>query len=409
VTYIIIFIILLILSAFFSGTETAYFHIRKHRKETPEKVKSILEHPRHLLVSLLTGNTIVNVAMASLAAYFTAQYAHDNGWNESLLILVEVLVVSVVVLIFGEILPKMAAIRNSEKVAEGVYNPLKIMMSILYPVAQGFYLTINFIIKLFPFQKEKIFDSEEELKILAELGEEEGSLQEEESEMIQSIFDFTEKTVGEIITPRVDIVGLKSTETLDKAMDIIGEKQFSKIPIYKESMDNIKGILYAKDIIPYLMGSRPNVNLQMIARDPFFIPETKPIDDLLAEFKSRKTSIAIVVDEWGGTEGLVTLEDVVEEVIGEIRDPYDNEEADVLRQPDGSFIIDGSITIYDLEEKTDIKFPDERDYDTLAGFILETLTEIPTAGECVEYEDMIITVQNVQNNRIGKVSIQKDL
>ena len=408
-TYIIIFIILLILSAFFSGTETAYFHIRKHRKETPEKVKSILEHPRHLLVSLLTGNTIVNVAMASLAAYFTAQYAHDNGWNESLLILVEVLVVSVVVLIFGEILPKMAAIRNSEKVAEGVYNPLKIMMSILYPVAQGFYLTINFIIKLFPFQKEKIFDSEEELKILAELGEEEGSLQEEESEMIQSIFDFTEKTVGEIITPRVDIVGLKSTETLDKAMDIIGEKQFSKIPIYKESMDNIKGILYAKDIIPYLMGSRPNVNLQMIARDPFFIPETKPIDDLLAEFKSRKTSIAIVVDEWGGTEGLVTLEDVVEEVIGEIRDPYDNEEADVLRQPDGSFIIDGSITIYDLEEKTDIKFPDERDYDTLAGFILETLTEIPTAGECVEYEDMIITVQNVQNNRIGKVSIQKDL
>ena len=407
--YIIIFIILLIFSAFFSGTETAYFHIRKHRKETPEKVKSILEHPRHLLVSLLTGNTIVNVAMASLAAYFTAQYAHENDWNESLLILVEVLVISVVVLIFGEILPKMAAIRNSEKFAEGVYNPLKIMMSILYPVAQGFYLTINFIIKLFPFRKEKIFDSEEELKILAELGEEEGSLQEEESEMIQSIFDFTEKTVGEIITPRVDIVGLKSTETLDKAMDIIGEKQFSKIPIYKESMDNIKGILYAKDIIPYLMGSRPNVNLQMIAREPFFIPETKPIDDLLAEFKSRKTSIAIVVDEWGGTEGLVTLEDVVEEVIGEIRDPYDNEEADVLRQPDGSFIIDGSITIYDLEEKTDIKFPEERDYDTLAGFILETLTEIPTAGECVEYEDMIITVQNVQNNRIGKVSIQKDL
>ena len=157
------------------------------------------------------------------------------------------------------------------------------------------------------------------------------------------------------------------------------------------------------------MGSRPNVNLQMIAREPFFVPETKPIDDLLAEFKSRKTSIAIVVDEWGGTEGLVTLEDVVEEVIGEIRDPYDNEEADVLRQPDGSFIIDGSITIYDLEEKTDIKFPEERDYDTLAGFILETLTEIPTAGECVEYKDMIITVQNVQNNRIGKVSIQKDL
>ena len=407
--YIIIFIILLILSAFFSGTETAYFHIRQHRDETPEKVKSILDHPRHLLVSLLTGNTIVNVAMASLAAYLTHQYAQEHDWNESILIFIEVIVVSAIVLIFGEIVPKMAAIHQSEKFAERVYGPMKIMISVLYPVAQGFYTATNLILKLIPFRKEKIFDSEEELKILAELGEEEGTLQEEESEMIQSIFDFNEKTVGEIITPRVDIVGLKSTETLDKAMDIIGEKQFSKIPIYKDSMDNIKGILYAKDIIPYLMGSRPNVNLQMIAREPFFVPETKPIDELLAEFKNRKTSIAIVVDEWGGTEGLVTLEDVVEEVIGEIRDPYDNEEADVLKQPDGSFIVDGSISIYDLEEETDIKFPEDRDYDTLAGFILETLTEIPTVGEQVEYEDIVFTVQTVQNNRIGKVKIQQDI
>ena len=407
--YIIIFIILLILSAFFSGTETAYFHIRQHRDETPKKVKAILHHPRHLLVSLLTGNTIVNVAMASLAAYLTHQYAQEHDWNESTLIFIEVIVVSAIVLIFGEIVPKMAAISQSEKFAERVYSPMKIIISVLYPVAQGFYTVTNLIMKLIPFRKEKIFDSEEELKILAELGEEEGTLQEEESEMIQSIFDFNEKTVGEIITPRVDIVGLKSTETLDKAMDIIGEKQFSKIPIYKDSMDNIKGILYAKDIIPYLMGSRPNVNLQMISREPFFVPETKPIDKLLAEFKKRKTSIAIVVDEWGGTEGLVTLEDVVEEVIGEIRDPYDNEEADVLKQPDGSFIVDGSITIYDLEEETDIKFPEERDYDTLAGYILETLTEIPTVGEQVEYEDIVFTVQTVQNNRIGKVQIQKDM
>ena len=148
---------------------------------------------------------------------------------------------------------------------------------------------------------------------------------------------------------------------------------------------------------------------QEIAREPFFVPETKPIDELLAEFKSRKTSIAIVVDEWGGTEGLVTLEDVVEEVIGEIRDPYDNEEEDVIKQPDGSFIVDGSITIYDLEEETEMEFPEERDYDTLAGFILETLTEIPAAGEHVEFEDMVFTVKTVQNNRIGKILIQKDM
>jgi len=406
VEYIIIFIFLLILSAFFSGTETAYFHIRKHRKETPEKIKSVLDSPQRLLVSLLTGNTIVNVSIASLAAYITAGFADDYTWSKSTLILMEVLVVSVVVLIFGEILPKMIAIKYSKEYALKMYTPLKIMMFILSPIAQGFDAITNVVIKIIPFRKEKIFDSEEELKILTELGEEEGTLQEEESDMIQSIFDFKEKTVGEIITPRVDIVSLKSDESIDRAMDIIGERQFSKIPIYIDTIDNIKGILYAKDIIPYLMGSRPNVNLQTLARLPFFVPETKPIDDLMEEFKLRKTSIAIVVDEWGGTEGLVTLEDVVEEVMGEIRDPYDQEESNVLKQSDGSFIVEGSITIYDLEEETDIEFPEDRDYDTLGGFILDILTDIPQTGEQVEFNDMVFTVQTVENNRIGKIKIQ---
>jgi len=407
VEYIIIFIFLLILSAFFSGTETAYFHIRKHRKETPEKLKLVLDSPQHLLVSLLTGNTIVNVAIASLAAYMTHKYVVDHKLQDTQgPFFIEVIVVLVVVLIFGEILPKMIAIKYSKEFALRMYIPLKVMMFILSPIAHTFNAITNVVIKILPFRKEKIFDSEEELIILAELGEEEGTLQEEESDMIQSIFDFKEKTVGEIITPRVDIVSLKSDENIDKAMDIIGERQFSKIPIYKDTIDNIKGILYAKDIIPYLMGSRPNVNLLTLARQPFFVPETKPIDNLMEEFKSRKTSIAIVVDEWGGTEGLVTLEDVVEEVMGEIRDPYDQEESNVLKQSDGSFIVDGSITIYDLEEETDIEFPEERDYDTLGGFILDILTDIPKTGEKVEFNKMVFTVQTVDNNRIGKIKIQ---
>ena len=404
--YIITFIFLLMLSAFFSGTETAYFHIRKHRKETPEKIKSVLDSPQRLLVFLLTGNTIVNVTIAFLAAYVTANVADEYEWSKSTLILLEVLIVSFVILVFGEILPKMIAIKKSKEFALRMYVPLKVMMFILSPIAQGFNTITNVVIKVLPFRREKIFDSEEELIILAELGEEEGTLQEEESDMIQSIFDFKEKTVGEIITPRVDIVSLKSDESIDKAMDIIGERQFSKIPIYKDTIDNIKGILYAIDIIPYLMGSRPNVNLQTLARQPFFVPETKPIDDLMEEFKLRKTSIAIVVDEWGGTEGLVTLEDVVEEVMGEIRDPYDQEESNAIRQSDGSFIVDGSITIYDLEEETDIEFPEERDYDTLGGFILDILTDIPKTGEMVEFNNMVFTVQTIENNRIGKIKIQ---
>ena len=398
----------MILSAFFSGTETAYFHIRKYRKETPDNIKSILDYPQRLLVSLLTGNTIVNVVIASLAAYITANIAHKYQWSDFTLILIEVLVVSIVVLIFGEILPKMIAIRQSNKFAERVYRPLKIMMSVLYPIAQAFNSVTSLIMKVLPVKKEKIFDSEEELKMLAELGEEEGALQEEESDMIQSIFDFTEKTVGEIVTPRVDIVALKSDESIDTAMDIIGKRQFSKIPIYKDSVDNIKGILYAKDIIPYLMGSRPNVNLQALAREPFFVPETKPIDDLMEEFKIRKTSIAIVVDEWGGTEGLVTLEDVVEEVMGELSDPFDSEEYEVIKQKDGSIIVDGSIKIYDLEENLEIDFPDDREYDTLAGLILDLTGDIPKKGQVVTFEKYSFKVIKLDSNRVDKIEINQN-
>ena len=170
--YIIIFIILLILSAFFSGTETAYFHIRKHRKETPKKIKSLLDFPQRLLVSLLTGNTIVNVSIAFLAAYLTSNVADEYEWSESTLILMEVLVVSFVILVFGEILPKMIAIKKSKEFALRMYTPLKIMMFILSPITKGFNAITNIVIKILPFRKEKIFDSEEELIILAELGEE---------------------------------------------------------------------------------------------------------------------------------------------------------------------------------------------------------------------------------------------
>ena len=323
---ILIFIILILLSAFFSGTETAYFNVKTHRENVPTKVVSLLNDPRKLLVLLLTGNTFVNIAIASLAAYLTHKFAQDNSeLSETVLILLEVFVVSGVVLIFGEIFPKLLAIRNSEKFAEKVYLPLKLIMLILSPITLVFHTISNLITKLLPIQKEKIFDSEEELKILTELGEEAGTLQEEESDMIQSIFEFNEKNVREIMTPRVDMVALDSTASIDEVMDMVTEKQFSKIPVFKENVDNIRGIIYAKDLLPYLTGSRPNIPLTSISRDPFFVPENKLIDDLMKDFRRKKTNVAIVVDEWGGTSGLITLEDIVEEVLGEIRDPYDKE------------------------------------------------------------------------------------
>ena len=262
--------------------------------------------------------------------------------------------------------------------------------------------------KLFTVKKEKIFDTEEELKILAEVSEEQGTLKSEESEMIQSIFEFRDKTVHEIMTPRVDMIALPSSASMDKLMDIIKEEQYSKIPIFKDKIDNIRGILYAKDILPYLLGSRPKVSLLTLSREPFFVPESKKLDELLNDFKLKKTNIAIVVDEWGGTSGLVTLEDVVEEVIGEIRDPFDQEDSEIRLMKDGHYIVNGSVNIYDIEETLKIDFPEDRDYDTLGGFMFDAFGDIPKVEESTDFLSRTFTVKQLEGNRIEKVMISPE-
>ena len=407
---VVIFILLMCSSAFFSGTETAYFNIKTHRENIPSKVTALLKNPRKLLISLLTGNTFINIAIASLAAYTTHQIAEKNQWSETLSILIEVFVVTGFVIVFGEIFPKLLAIRYSERFAESVYFPLKIIMMVLNPLTIVFHTISNFVTRLLPIQKEKIFDSEEELKILTELGEESGTLQEEESDMIQSIFEFNDKIVREVMTPRVDMVALDSTKSIDEVMDMITNKQFSKIPIYKDNIDNIKGILYAKDLLPYLMGSRPNIPLASISRESFFVPETKLIDDLMKDFRIKKTNVAIVVDEWGGTSGLITLEDIVEEVLGEIRDPYDKEESPIIKQNENTYIVDAKISIYDYEEEFEFAFPEDREYDTLGGFIFDAVGDIPKVNQSLKYSNHKFIVKKLDGNRISKiqVSIEKN-
>tara|TARA_A100001011_G_scaffold390477_1_gene474000 strand:+ start:787 stop:1971 length:1185 start_codon:yes stop_codon:yes gene_type:complete len=391
------------LSAFFSGTETAYFNIKTHRDDVPSKLKNLLDNPRRLLVSILTGNTIVNVGIGSLAAIITYRISPDN----QNLMLLQVIVVSIVLIIFGEILPKTIAMRSSSQFANIVYYPLRAFMILLHPITLILNGINKFVLRLIP-KEEKSFDTEEELEILAELGEEKGSLEEEESDMIRSIIKFDDKTVREVMTPRVDILSLPSDASIDDAMDLIAKKQFSKIPLYRENIDEITGIIYAKDLVPYLIGSRPNVKLQSISRNVYFVPEQKPIDDLLNDFKEKKISLAIVVDEWGGTSGMVTLEDIVEEVMGEIRDPYDLEKSPVSQINDENFIVDGKISIYDLEEEIEgMSFPEDRDYDTLGGLILDNLEDIPKQGESVIHDEWMIKVLDLDGNRITKVQITK--
>jgi len=403
---IYLLIILLIFSAYFSGLETALFHL-KSMNNVNSGVKKLLSRPKKLLSTLITGNTIVNIAIGSLAATYTVNnFSEISSLSISTLLFIEVIIVTTFILIFGEIIPKTYAISKSEKLANISVNFLNVVIKLLYPIAFIFYKITDMVIKILPVKKEQIFDSEEELMILAEVGEEEGTLEHEESDMIQSVLEFKNKLVKEIQTPRVDVVSLDSNSSLDEAMDLIMNKKFSKIPVYKETVDNIKGILYAKDIIPYLIGSRPEVDILRITRDPYFIPETKPIDEVMQEFKLKKTSIAVVVDEWGGTSGILTLEDIVEEVTGELRDPFDKEEYEILKNKDGSSVVDGSINIYDIEENFEIEFPDDRDYDTLAGFILDDIGDIPNEGEKVNFENYQFKVLKVISNRIDKIEVK---
>ena len=401
-------IILIFLSAFFSASETSFFNIKKYQKVS-SKVELLLKKPRELLTFILVGNTLVNIAIGSIAANYTLNVIqYQTSLSKENLLFLEVILVTVVILIFGEIIPKSFAIKYSVYFSNLISYPYMVLLKIFKPLFFIFYKISDLIIKLSPFKKEETFDSEEELKMLTELVEKEGTIKHTESEMIQSVFDFDDKLVKEILTPRVDIVGIDSKSSLDKVMDLITNKKFSKIPVYVDTIDDIKGILYAKDIIPYLMGSRSSVNLLKLSRIPLFIPETKPIDDLLDDFKIKKKNIAIAVDEWGGTSGLVTLEDIVEEVMGELRDPYDNQEYLFEKISDNNYIVDGSIKIYDLEENINIDFPDIREYDTLAGFIFDELGEIPKKGQKINYKNYIFTVLEIIKNRIDKIKIVKN-
>jgi len=405
---VLLFICLFFLSAFFSGSETAFLNLKQHNKNIPPDVLKFSKKSKHLLIGLLSGNTIVNICIAFLGAYFIHHLANTFIISEALLLFIEIICLSFLLLIFGEVIPKVFAMRNSVKFASTAYLPLKIIFIIFKPIIFIFDKITNFFHNLISVKDESILDSEEELKILAELSEEEGTLEEEESEMIQSIIEFNDKVAGEILTPRVDIIGIETSENLDAAMDLISKEQFSKIPIYIDNMDNITGILHAKDLVPYLTGSRPNISLSSIAKPPFFVPENKPIDELLNDFRNKKTSIAIVVDEWGGTEGLITVEDIVEEVLGEIRDPYDIEQNLINKIEEATYMVDAKISIYDLQEAIDISFPDDRDYDTLGGFILNQLQDIPKKEDTVIFNKNIFTVKSISKNRIGKIKVVRN-
>lgn len=407
---IAIFIVLLGGSAFFSGSEAAFFSLRNSTLPMTgenERIIRLLERPRRLLITILTGNTLINTSMAFMAALITADVARTAGASLPILLAVETVVVTLIILLVSEITPKVLAIRHSEQFARRLSLPIKIVSFVLYPLAALLYNITHFLTRWIPWKKEALFDSPGELQALADLGADRGSLKHQEREMIKSVFDYGETAVREIMVPRIDVVGMDQTTPVNKAIEIIRTSGFSKFPVYKGDIDSIEGILYAKDLLPYLNGSEVSTEILSLCRKPLFVPESKQIDDLLRDFQKGKETIAIVVDEFGGTSGLVTLEDIVEEVVGEIRDEFDREAPLVVSRGKDRWLVNAKISINDLQASIPVIFPQDREYDTLGGFLLEHFGDIPSAGDSVVFSYYRLEVRTVSENRIINVLVTK--
>lgn len=404
----------LILSAFFSGSETALFSLNKlqlkkmQKEESGWRVNSIiklLDDPQKTLITILTGNMFVNIAASSLATYLAIKLFGNVGIGIAGGIMI------FMILVFGEIVPKSLAISNAETIAKKIARPVEIISSFLFPLILFFKIIINALYYFFGKKrvKEKKEITEEDLITLINVGKDEGVIEEEEKKMIRNIFEFGDTMVKEVMVPRVDMACISSEAKLNSILRLIKKMGHSRIPVYKETIDNIIGILYTKDLLVVYeqwYKSKEKFDLKKIIRRAYFVPENKKIDDLLDIFQRDKIQIAIAIDEYGGTAGLVTMEDVVEEIVGEIIDEYDKETKLYEIIDNNTVIADGIISIDKINELLNIEIP-ENDFETLGGFIYDLMGRVPNKNETIEYKNIQITIEQVVKNRIIRVIIKK--
>jgi putative hemolysin len=414
---VIALLVFIILSAFFSGTETALFslsklQLKKMQKEEENnwRVKSIirlLDDPQRTLISILIGNMFVNISASSLATYLAIKLFGDIGIGIASGIMI------FIILVFGEIVPKSLAVANAEIVSKKIARSIEIISIGLFPLIKFFKIIISILYYFIGKKsiKEKKEITEEDLITLIEVGKDDGVIEEEEKKMIRNIFEFGDTLVKEVMIPRVDIACIPSDTKLNSILKLIKKVGHSRIPVYEETIDNIIGILYAKDLLGiyerwYI--SKEKFDLKQIIRKTYFVPENKKIDDLLDIFQKDKIQIAIAIDEYGGTAGLITMEDVVEEVVGEIIDEYDKEIKLFEITEDNTVIADGNIDIEKINEILNIEIP-ENGFETLGGFIFDLLGKVPKKGEKIKYHNIQIIIEKVVKNRIRRVKIIKEL
>lgn len=400
----------ILLSGFFSGSETALTSLGelkvRHLIEENPKAKPLklwLENPNKVLNTILIGNNIVNILGSVLATDFTAKMFGDSN------IAIVTGTMTLLVLFFGEITPKTFAKHNAEAISIFVIKVLKLPYMVFFPFSYAINKLVKAMIAMSGGKLEKGNKiTEDELEFYISESEKDGVLENGKSKMLQNIFDISEIYVKEVMVPRTDMVAIDITDPLDEYIDKILASEFSRIPAYEESIDKIVGILYVKDLLKYVKEDYSQFDIRKILRKPYFVPETKKIDSMLGDFQKSRNHIAVVIDEYGGVDGIVTLEDILEEIVGEIWDEYDTEEHAVTQIGEDAYIVDVRMDIDDFCKRFELKKTSEmEEYETVGGLVFDIAEKIPEVGEVYEYECYSFKILNKTERRLDKVELRK--
>jgi len=406
---------LLFISGLMSGSEVAYFSLspedlERFRNSKAKKAQTALRlynMPERLLSTILAANNTVNIAVVLLAAFISTRL-FDFSSNPVLGFLIEVVVITFMLLLFGEIMPKVYAARHNTSFALFMAYPLNIILKIFYPVTSLLIVSSSFIKKRAGKRRSDL--SMEDISDALELTSDDLS---EDEKLLKGIVNFGNINVSAIMCPRIDVTAIDIKSGFNKVIPVIIESGFSRIPVYSDSFDNVKGILYAKDVLPYT-NNPDSFRWQSLLRPPYFVPETKKINELLKEFQVKKIHMAVVIDEYGGTAGIITLEDILEEIVGEITDESDQDEELYKKIDDHTYMFEGKILLNDLKKVLDLQddpFDIVRgESETLAGLILELTGEIPKKDQVINFRRFTFRIESADRRRIRevKVSIEKD-
>ncbi len=417
-TQVIVLAILILVNAFFAATEIAFISINdakieKQAKEGNKKAKQIrkmLKEPSKFLATIQIGITLAGFLSSAFAA---DAFADDlapalenliplgiSVWK-SISIVIITMILSYFSLVFGELVPKRLAMRNSEKIAFGTIGIVRTISIFTAPFVKLLTASTNGISKIFGISEtDEETVTEEEIRMMVDVGEEKGSIGEEEKELINNVFEFNDKVVSEIMIHRKDVYAIDINSDIGDILKDLDEYKYSRIPVYEENVDNIVGLLFIKDLIAN-MNKKEKVKISNLLREAYFVSENKQINELFRDLQRNKHQLAIVLDEYGGTAGLVTMEDIIEELVGNIFDEYDDEEKDYEKIDDNTYMISGSVSIHDLRKILNVEIP-EGEYDTLSGYLIEELGRIPSDDEnpIIETEKVTYKIEEYEDRRI---------